>query len=222
MKFYILTLFPEIINTYASTSIIGRALASDSVTVTSINIRDFTTDLHHTVDDKPYGGGAGMVMKADILEKALFHAFSLANISPDYDKKTSAVLITSASGQPYSQKIAREITSLENIFIVCGHYEGIDYRFIEQYADFQISIGPYVLTGGELPSLVILDSVTRLIPGVLGNAESLIDESFNTEFDLEYPHYTRPAVFNGVPVPEVLTSGDHAKIAQWKKENTQR
>lgn len=208
MKFSIITLFPEVFIPILNSSILKRAQNKSKVEFEIINLRDFGEGLHKTVDDKPYGGGVGMILKVDILAKALLSI-----------KKTkqSLVLLTSASGQTYSQAKAKQLSKFKHLIIICGHYEGIDQRFIDKYVDEEISIGDFVLTGGEIPAMVIMDSITRLIKGVLEKKEATTDESFENNL-LEYPHYTRPETFEGLKVPEVLLSGDHQKISEWREE----
>jgi tRNA (guanine37-N1)-methyltransferase len=192
----------------------------------SINIRDFALDSHKSVDDHPYGGGAGMVLKPDILERALLYAFSLEGIETStYNRDDYSVLITSASGEMYTQSHAQKLSHYKALFIVCGHYEGIDQRFIDVYADLELRVGNYVLTGGELASLIISDSIIRLLPDALGSPESIIEESFSFSDQngvlLEYPHYTRPQFFHELPVPDVLQSGNHARIKEWRLAKSQ-
>lgn len=210
MKIFILTLFPETLAPILNTSILGRAQKKGLVEFQLINIRNFGIGIHQVVDDRPYGGGVGMVLKADVLSRALK---SIPR------QKSSKVIVTSASGKVFKQELAREYAKLHELVIVCGHYEGIDQRFIDKYCDDEVSIGDFVLTGGELPALVMTDSITRLIPGVLEKAEATIDESF-TEKLLEYPHYTRPELFEDMEAPGVLLSGDHAKVKQWRAEKS--
>lgn len=207
MKISIITLFPQVFEPILSSSILKRAQKKGKVTFEFINLRDFGEGKHQVVDDRPYGGGAGMVLKANILAKAL--------------KSTSSgrVILMSASGKPYKQKKTRELSKLDHLIIVCGHYEGVDQRFIEKFVDEEISIGDYVLTGGEIPAMIIADSVVRLLPGVLEKPEAIIQESF-TENLLEGPQYTRPEEFEGLKVPKVLLSGNHAEIVKWHKEKS--
>ena len=207
MKISIITLFPEVFEPILNSSILKRAQKKGLVEFELINLRDFGEGRHQVVDDRPYGGGAGMILKADILSKAL------ASI-----KKYDRVILTSASGSPYKQAKAKELSKLSHIVIVCGHYEGVDQRFIDKYVSEEISIGDYVLTGGEIPTMVIVDSITRLIPGVL-KTEATENESFSTTL-LEYPHYTRPEEFEGKKVPEVLLSGNHGEIKKWRLEKS--
>lgn len=204
MKISIITLFPEVFEPILNSSILKRAKEKGKVSFELINLRDLGEGKHQVVDDRPYGGGAGMILRVDILAKALKEA------------GRGKVILTSASGKPYKQTTAHELSKLDHVIIVCGHYEGVDQRFIDKYVDEEISIGDYVLTGGEIPAMVIIDSVVRLISGVLEKEEAVIEESFS-EGLLEYPHYTRPEVFEGEKVPEVLLSGHHAEISKWRK-----
>lgn len=236
MKISIITLFPKMFEDFLKTSIIGRAQKKGLMEFELVDLRQFGEGVHQVVDDRPFGGGAGMVLKADILAKAWKDIINrksnigkndISSISnhetnnryPITDKPLT--ILTSASGTPYSQTKARELSKLDHIIIVCGHYEGVDQRFIDNYVDEEISIGDYVLTGGELPSMVIIDSITRLIKGVLEKEEATLDESYENGL-LEYPHYTRPAEFEGKKVPEVLISGNHKKIEAWKKEQAEK
>lgn len=204
IRYDVVTLHPDLVRAPLTTSILGRAQADGRIAVGVCDIREFGDGKHKIADDNPYGGGAGMVMKVDVVARAL------ASVrTPE-----SHVILTSAAGTPFSQAIARRLSLLPHVVIVCGHYEGIDAR-IETLVDEQISLGDFVLTGGEIAALAIVDASARLVPGVLGNAASAADESFSNEL-LEYPQYTRPAVWNGLAVPDVLTSGNHAKIAAWR------
>lgn len=200
----VLTLFPEMILQAVSHSIIGRAIGNEILDIKVLDIRDFATDKHKTVDDEPYGGGAGMVMKVDVVVAAIREA-----------KKASQgakVVLMSASGRPFNQAVAKRYAShLGGIILVCGHYEGIDERVAAHYVDEEVSVGDFVLSGGEIPALAILDATARLLPGVLGNAESLDVESHENGL-LESPQYTRPQVFEGHEVPAVLLSGNHKEI----------
>lgn len=188
-----------------NTSILGRAKKKGLVEYSIINIRDFALDNHKSVDDSPYGGGAGMVLKADVLANAV------KSVGEGH------LVLTSASGTPFKQYLAQKLSRLQHLIIVCGHYEGVDQRFIDKYVNEEISIGDYILTGGELPAAVITDAVVRLIPGVLEKEEAVINESFNKGL-LEHPQYTRPDQFEEEQVPEVLLSGDHKRIEQWRNE----
>ncbi len=206
MKITVLSLFPEIVDGYFNSSIMAKAVEKGLVDYSSVNIRDFAFDRHRTCDDYPYGGGAGMVLKPEPLSGALESAGA----------KERRVIYPSPSGRLFDQKYATELSKEEDLLFICGRYEGIDQRIIDLYVDDEISIGDYVISSGEISALVIIDSVYRLLDGVI-NGESLMEESFSDGL-LEYPHYTRPAVFKGLEVPEVLVSGHHAKIKEWRKE----
>ncbi|MBQ9772472.1 MAG: tRNA (guanosine(37)-N1)-methyltransferase TrmD [Lentisphaeria bacterium] len=211
LKFDIITLFPEIFFGPLGGSIVGRAIEKGIVEVNAVNLRDYTHDKRGTVDDKPYGGGAGMLMKVEPLFEAV----------EDLRKENTLVLMTSPSGEPFNQKMAHEFAAKEHILIICGHYEGVDERVREALVDREVSIGDYVLTSGNLPAMVMVDAVTRLLPGALGSPESDVDESFENGL-LEYPQYTRPPVFRDMAVPEVLLSGNHAEIAKWRREQSEQ
>lgn len=208
MKIDILTLFPDMVSTVLRESIIGRAIDSGVLEIKAHNIRDYSTDKHRRVDDTPYGGGMGMLMAAP----PIYDCYN-AVVGEKNDK--CKVVYMSPQGRVLTQKKAEELASLERLIILCGHYEGIDERIIEEIVDEEISIGDYVLTGGELPACILVDSVSRLIPGVLSADECHEIESISCGM-LEYPQYTRPLVFNGKKVPEVLTSGDHKEIEKWR------
>lgn len=214
MKFQAISIYPRIFDSYLQEGIMRRALDQKLISFESHDLRHWTTDNYHSVDDTPYGGGAGMVMRADVWLKAI--------TSVKNHHKNSKVIMLSASGRPWTQDLARELSKAEELVFVCGRFEGIDAR-VQNFIDEEISIGDYVLTGGELPALIIMDSVTRLLPGVLGNELSTIDESHSVAGILEYPQYTKPPVLkiNDVEyaVPEVLLSGDHVKIATWRQAN---
>lgn len=192
------------------TSIGGRAQKKGILELEFINLRDFGEGVHQVVDGRPYSGGAGMVLRADILAKAL------KSIKRSRGKK-DLVILTSAAGQPYTQSKARELAEFDHLVIICGHYEGVDQRFIDKYVDLEISVGDYVLTGGELPAMIVVDSITRLLKGVLKKEEATLQESFENGL-LEYPHYTRPEEFEGEKVPEILKSGNHQEIEEWRKQ----
>ncbi len=208
IKFDCLTLFPEMFNALKE-SIIGRAIENENIELNLINIRDFSKDKHKKVDDTPYGGGAGMVMKADVV----YEAFK--SIKQNEAEKPK-VIYMSPQGKTLNQKKVEELSEEKHLIILCGHYEGVDQRVIDKIVDEEISIGDYVLTGGELPAMVLIDSVSRYAEGVI-NKESIEEESF-TNGILEYPQFTRPEVFEGVKVPEVLLSGNHQNIDKWRKE----
>ena len=204
MKISILTLFPEMFENFVSSSIIKRAIDSKLVDIEIVNIRDFSHLNNKQVDDTPYGGGAGMVMRADIVLKAI------ESVKDD----DSLVILMSPGGKTFNQSISYKLSKNKHLIFVCGHYEGIDDRILK-YIDIELSIGDFILTGGEIPAMAMSDSIIRLIPGVI-RQESSENESFNNSL-LDYPVYTRPSEFNGDEVPSVLLSGNHAKIAEWRK-----
>ena len=208
MDIDILTLFPEVFQSAFSFGILKRAIDQKLVSIAVHNIRDYTHDKHHTVDDYPYGGGAGMVLKPDPIFEAV------ESIKGEGDVP---VILLSPQGRPFCQKVARELATCRRLILICGHYEGVDERVSEHLATDEISIGDYVLSGGEPAAIVVVDGVVRLLPGVLGSAESLLDDSHVGGL-LEYPQYTRPALFREWLVPEVLLSGDHAQVAKWRRE----
>ncbi len=213
MNFHVLTLFPEMIADGFNTSITGRALQNGTITLNTVNIRDYSTNKHMRVDDYPYGGGAGMVMQAEPVYLAYQ---ALRNkIGRDHMR----VIYLTPQGSVFSQPMAEEFAQEEDLIFLCGHYEGIDERVLEMIVTDYVSIGDYVLTGGELPALVMMDAISRLVPQVLNNEESAQFESFHDNL-LEYPQYTRPEIFMGRKVPEVLLSGHHAKIEQWRREQS--
>ncbi len=223
MKISIITLFPEVFNPILNSSILKRAQKKGKIQFEFINLRDFGEGKHQVVDDRPYGGGVGMIFKADILAKALKSVYRLQSTARQNGSRKSEVgsqtILMSASGKPYKQNTAQRLSKLDHLIIICGHYEGVDQRFIDKYVDEEVSIGDYVLTGGEIPAMVIVDSVVRLIPGVLEKPEATQNESFS-EGLLEYPQYTRPEVFEGKKVPKVLLSGNHAEIAKWRTQKS--
>lgn len=208
-QIHILTLFPEFFRSPLKTSILGHAIRRGHLDVEVTDIRDFATDRHRTTDDTPYGGGAGMVMKPEPLVEALEFARKGLSDAP-------RILLT-PQGEPFRQETARELSSGSGMILVCGRYEGVDQRVRDGWIDRELSIGDYVLSGGEPAALVVTDCVMRLLPDVLGNEQSLDEESFSGE-GLEYPHYTRPRDFRGRSVPDVLLSGDHGKIEEWRRE----
>ena len=207
MKFDCLTLFPEMFEAL-NQSIIGRAKEKNLIEINLINIRDFSKDKHKKVDDTPYGGGAGMVMKADVVYDAY----------KSVKDENAKVIYMSPQGKTLNQSKVEELSKQEHLIILCGHYEGIDQRVIDKIVDEEISIGDYVLTGGEIPAMALIDSVSRYVDGVL-TGESIKEESFSQGL-LEYPQYTRPEVFEGVKVPEILLSGHHENIDKWRKEQS--
>ena len=212
MRIDILTLFPEMFSSVLESSIFGRAIKAWIFDIHLHNIRDYTTDKHRHTDDYPFGGGAGMVMTP----QPLFDCFDA--VLAGREQKPRCVYM-SPQGKTLTHEKAAELSELEELVILCGHYEGIDQRVLDVYVDEEISIGDYVLTGGELPAMVLMDCLSRFIPGVLGKSESFQDESFANGL-LEYPHYTRPAEFRGLRVPEVLLSGNHAEIEKWRMEKS--
>jgi tRNA (guanine37-N1)-methyltransferase len=203
----VVTIFPRMFDSPFAESIMRRALDNQKFSLKVHNLRDYCHDRHRTVDDYPYGGGAGMVMRPEPVCRAL----------KDIRKPEcqGAVIVPSPAGEPFSQKLAQEFSELEQLVIFCPHYEGLDER-VNRLVDREVSLGDYILTGGELPAMVMIDAVIRLRPGVLGSEESLVEESFSPL--LEYPHYTRPAEYEGEKVPEVLLSGHHAKIKAWRRQ----
>ncbi len=209
MIFEILTLFPEMFDSYLAVSILGRAIAEEKIRVEFHNIRDFATDKHRMTDDTPYGGGSGMVMKPEPLVRGL--EAILARGGPK-----GRVILLSPQGRLFNQKVAQELSRLPRLILVCGKYEGVDDRVRTLSVDEEISIGDYILTGGEIAAMVILEATARLLPGVLGDEESTKEESFSQGL-LEYPQYTRPREFMGCTVPEVLLSGNHQEIAAWRR-----
>jgi len=220
-RYDVLTIFPGMVSGYASESILGRAQEKKLISIQSHDLRDWALDKHRRVDDTPYGGGPGMVMKVDVFEKAVIEVVRQKAKGKRHKAKVRIVL-TSASGKTFTQKDARRLAKYEQIIFLCGRYEGVDARVEEHVADEAFSIGDYVLTGGELPALVMIDAIARNVPGVLGKKESLAEESHTEEGVLEYPQYTKPPVYKKWAVPEVLTSGDHAKIQAWRKEQSRR
>ncbi len=207
MKFDVLTLFPEMFEVL-NQSIIGKAIEKELIDINLINIRDFSKDKHKKVDDTPYGGGAGMVMKPDVIYDAY----------QSIKDKNAKVIYMSPQGKPLNQKKVEELSKENHFIILCGHYEGIDQRVLDKIVDEEISIGDYVLTGGEIPAIVLIDSVSRYVEGVL-KKDSIKEESFSNGL-LEYPQFTRPEVFEGMKVPEILLSGHHENIEKWRKEKS--
>lgn len=241
MLFEIVTIFPEIFSGFFEFGVVSRAQKTGLVEIRVRDLREFTSDRHRTVDDRPFGGGEGMVLKAEPLALAM-QALGVGPVGPVPESKSregESIVLMSAQGRPFTQAVARELVQLERVVLVCGRYEGVDERFTEMYCDREISIGDYVLSGGELAAAVVVDAVMRLVPGVLGNEASSEFESFGVgdgavsgavDVDgvprsqhgagglLDYPHYTRPAEFRGVAVPEVLMGGDHAAVRAWRRE----
>lgn len=222
MKFQLLTIFPDIFSSYLNESILKRAQDKKAAQFKVHNLRDWTSDKHKTVDDAPYGGGAGMLMKIEPLYKALE---DIKKSNKKVNPKKRKILLMSAGGKKWTQALARKYSKLDEAIIICGRYEGVDAR-LKKFIDEEISIGDYVLTGGELPALAIIDSIVRLLPGVLGNAQSVVEESHSESGVLEYPQYTRPEIFMAkgkkYPVPKILLSGDHKKIEEWRQKSMKK
>jgi len=216
MNFYVLTLFPDMVLEGLHTSIIGRAVQGGLLKIEALNIRDYTLDKHKKVDDYPYGGGAGMLMQA----QPIYDAYRAVAEKIEGDKPPRVVYVT-PQGATFHQQMARELAQEENLVFLCGHYEGVDERVLEEIVTDYVSIGDYVLTGGELPAMVMIDAIARMVPGVLSNGESGETESFSGNL-LEYPQYSRPEEWRGRKVPEVLLSGNHANIAKWRLEQAKR
>ncbi|MFS0613207.1 tRNA (guanosine(37)-N1)-methyltransferase TrmD [Lederbergia ruris] len=212
MKIDILTLFPEMFTGVLGSSILKKAEEKEAVSYSVENFRRFSKNKHHTVDDYPYGGGAGMVLQPQPIFDAVSHLTKKTDTKP-------RIILLCPQGERFDQRKAEELAQEKHLIFICGHYEGYDERIREHLVTDEISIGDYVLTGGELGAMVVIDSVVRLLPGVLGNENSPIHDSFSTGL-LEHPHYTRPADFRGMKVPDVLLSGNHAKIAEWRKEQS--
>jgi tRNA (guanine37-N1)-methyltransferase len=237
MRFEIVTIFPGFFAGIFENGILRRALAEGLVTVGVHDLRAFTHDRHRTVDDRPFGGGEGMVLKSEPLAEAL----ASLGIQPRAEQQSTQVILLSAQGRPFTQALARELAGVERVVLLCGRYEGVDERINQLYCDLELSIGDYVLSGGELAAAVVVDATMRLIPGVLGNEASSEFESFGVADAeivsaedgvprsqhgagglLDYPHYTRPAEFGGLRVPEALLNGDHAQIRRWRREQQLR
>jgi len=212
MNFYVMTLFPEMIDNGVNVSILKRAIDNNIINIESINIRDYSTNKHMKVDDYPYGGGAGMVMQAEPIYKAY------ESIVSKIDKKPRVVYLT-PQGKVFNQNMAKELSKEEDLVFLCGHYEGIDERVLEMIVTDNVSIGDYVLTGGEMPAMIMIDAISRLVPNVLHNDVSAEEESFSNGL-LEYPQYTRPEEFMGMKVPDVLLSGHHANIEKFRHEQS--
>ena len=223
MNFHVLTLFPEMIMQGVRTRILGKAMEREYISIEAVNIRDYTTEKHGKVDDYTYGGGAGMLMQA----QPVYDAYKAVEnkISADSaengsgGKRAPRVIYVTPQGKPFCQSMAQEFAKEEELILLCGHYEGIDERVLEEIVTDYVSIGDYVLTGGELPAMVMIDAIARLVPGVLHNEESATTESFDN-YLLEYPQYSRPEVWKDKRVPEILLSGNHAKIEEWRLEQS--
>ena len=210
MKIELLTIFPEMFDSFLNASIIGRAREAGLLDIHATDVRPYSQNKHKNTDDYPFGGGAGMLMLAQPIADAM-----KAVTRPPFQGKR---IYMSPRGVPLTQALAQQLSQEERLVILCGQYEGVDQRVLDKYIDMEISVGDYVLTGGETAAMVLIDCVSRLVPGVLGSAESAGDESFSNDGLLEYPQYTRPRVVEGMEVPEVLLNGDHKKISQWRRE----
>jgi len=240
LRFEILTIFPEIFRGFFDFGVVSRAQKTGIVEIGVRDLREFTQDRHRTVDDRPFGGGEGMVLKVEPLAEAL-ESIGIGPVSERGGDSREAVVLLSAQGRPFTQAVARELAALERVVLICGRYEGVDERVNALYCDREISIGDYVLSGGELAAAVVLDATMRLLPGVLGNEASsefesfgVGDEAISTDVEgvprsqhgtgglLDYPHYTRPAEFRGMSAPEVLLGGDHAAVRKWRREQQLR
>jgi len=217
MQIHVLTLFPEMFRGPFSVGLFKKACDTGLIKLDIRNIRDYSLDKHRTVDDYPYGGGAGMVMKPEPVFAAVESV--KADITANNNNAACPVILLSAGGRQFNQQIAADLAKQARLILVCGEYEGVDERICEHLATDEISIGDYVLTGGELPAMVIINAVSRLLPGFLGSAESLVSESYSNGL-LEYPQYTRPPVFRGWAVPEVLLSGNHAEVDKWRRQQS--
>ncbi len=230
MKFDIITIFPKIFDSYFNESILARAKKKKLLDIQTHNLRNYTIDKHQTVDDTPYGGGAGMVMKVEPIFKVVEFIKSKIGRPPSVSstrhlplergegKVRVRTILFSAKGKEYTQRDAERLAKYDNLILICGRYEGVDERVVKHIADEEISIGNYILTGGEIPAMILVDSISRLLAGVLGNEKSLEEESFsNSKFNKEYAHYTKPTKFNNWEVPKILLSGDHKKIKEWRQ-----
>jgi tRNA (guanine37-N1)-methyltransferase len=228
MRFDIISIFPESFASYFDASILKRARSKGLIEIFIHNLRDFTHDKHKTVDDTPYGGGAGMVFKIEPIWQCLqFLKPKTKNqkLPPKADQplaEKTRIILFSAKGKTFMQADARRLTKYERLILICGRYEGVDERIAEHFVDEELSIGDYVLTGGEIPAMVVVDAVTRLIPGVLGNIESAKTESHSEKGIVEYPQYTKPDIFQGMKVPDILLSGNHKEIEKWRKEQSKQ
>jgi tRNA (guanine37-N1)-methyltransferase len=211
IRFDILTVFPEMFTSFCGCSLLKKALDKGLITIQLHDIRGYATDKHHMTDDAPYGGGGGMVMKVEPIDRALLSIPMVADAVP--------VVLLTPQGERFSQKIAEEMAACPQLVFVCGHYEGVDERVRAKLVNREISIGDYILTGGELSAMILVDAVSRLVPGVLGNSDSAEEDSFSMGL-LEYPHYTRPAEYQGWKVPEVLLSGNHREIELWRRRQS--
>jgi tRNA (guanine37-N1)-methyltransferase len=216
MRFDIITIFPKIFDSYFGESILKRAQEAGIVEIKTHDLRDYSTNKHRNIDDTPYGGGAGMVMQVEPIYRAI------AQLKVKSEKSKVRTILFSAKGKRYTQEDARRLAGYDRLIMVCGRYEGVDERVAEHIVDEELSIGDYVLTGGEIPAMVVVDSVARLLPGVLGNEQSAVTESHAEEGYLEHPQYTKPEDFQGWKVPDVLLSGNHGEIEKWRKNKSKK
>ena len=217
LQFHFLTLFPEVFPPALNSSLLGKAEKKGLVSFNLVQIRDFSKDKHRTVDDTPYGGGEGMVMRPDVLYSAWKSVVPRKTSVKKIRKSKQATIFLSPQGRLLTQELARELATYQKLVLVCGHYEGVDERFVDECVDIEVSIGDYVLTGGELPALVLADAVTRLLPEVVGNSRSITEDSLEGGL-LKYPQYTRPREWRDHEIPEVLLGGNHQKIAAWRDD----
>ena len=227
MKFDIITIFPKIFDSYFKESIIKRAQEKGVIKINVHNLRDYTTDKHKTVDDTPYGGGAGMVLKVEpiyrcitSIKSQITNSKSQTNLKSQISNLKTRVILFSVKGKKYTQKDAKRLSKYDQLIFICGRYEGVDERVAKYIADEEISIGDFVLTGGEVPAMVVVDSITRLLPKVLGNDQSILYESHSEDGYLEHAQYTKPEEFNKWKVPKILLSGNHGEIENWRKKNS--
>ncbi|MBI2449919.1 MAG: tRNA (guanosine(37)-N1)-methyltransferase TrmD [Candidatus Nealsonbacteria bacterium] len=214
IKFDIITIFPEIFDSYFKESLIKRALDKRLIKINIHNLRKWTKDKHHTVDDKPFGGGLGMVMKVEPIYRAVKELSSLKK-----ELSSSRVILFSPGAKKFNQKMAYKFSKLDHLILICGRYEGVDERVAKYIADEEISIGDYVLMGGEIPAMIVVEAVSRLVPGIVGKTQFLKERVTEGKGFVEYPQYTRPEIFNKWPVPKILMSGNHKKIEEWRKEH---
>lgn len=217
MRFDVITIFPQIFDSFLTTSLIARGIKKNIIDINILDLRSATTDNHKTVDEKPYGGGPGMVLKVDIMDKMIKKVLKLGKISRS---KTKIILLT-PQGKVFNQSTSQKLSTASRLIFICGHYEGFDER-IRNLVDEEISIGDYILTGGEIPAMVLIDSISRNLKGFLGKESSMLEESFSLKMNnllLEYPHYTRPENYQGQKVPKVLLSGNHQEINNWRMKS---
>jgi len=220
IKFDIITIFPDIFSSYFKESLISRAQKKKLIKIKVHDLRKYTKDKHKTVDDKPFGGGLGMVMKVEPIYKAVKELSSLKRSLAPLSKKKSKIILFTPRGKKFNQKMADQFSKLDQLILICGRYEGVDERIAKYVADMEISIGDYDLMGGELPAMITIETVSRLVPGVLGKKELLKQRITKDKGFIEYAQYTRPETFNKWRVPKVLVSGDHKKIAEWRKKHS--